>query len=120
MESGKEQQEMTLKSPCDNCLLIPVCQLKRHIDIILDCKWAQDHVMSQRRKGEGCKAYNVPFPIKSLQDRYIITINSVTNKEWSIVSLFELEHKESIQFNSNSFVYFKHGGKDGKGATKRL
>lgn len=118
MEYGKEKQEVTSKSPCDNCLMIPVCQLKRHIDILLQCKWAQEHVISQR--GEvGYRACNIPFPIKTLQDRYRISVNRIPNKEWLIVSIYELENGETA-FSSSSFIYYKHGGKDGKGATKRL
>ena len=106
---------MTLKSPCDNCLILPVCQLKKHIDVLLECIKAQEHVISQISKdGKVC---DVPFPIESLQKRYMITINGMPNREWLVVSLYE---PESEQFNYRSFVYYKHGGKDGKGATKRL
>lgn len=75
--------------------------------------------MSQRNKEE-CKACDIPFPIKSLQERYMITVNNIPNREWLIVSLYELERSGINQTNWGSFVYYKHGGKDGKGATKRL
>ena len=114
MEYGKEKQEVTLKYPCDNCFILPVCVCKYPWDILNDCILVTRYVMSQRKKGI------VQFPIKELQDRVKLVIEKPLNKEILIINVREYRKDHIISLGGRSMKYYKHGGKDGKGAITYL
>ena len=124
---------MTLKSPCDNCFVLPVCINKNHIDILLDCDVVTRYVISHKNKTD--KVTRVLFPIKQLQDKFNIVINEVPNRQVLVVSLYEVKNKAGIdnddsfvwnlkenkpRIDYETFVWYINGGRQGKGASQLI
>lgn len=106
---------MTLKYPCDNCFILPVCVAKHPLDILHDCRFITEYVMSQREFGLDTYI-EMPFPIKELQEKLTLVITQPPNKEILLINFWETAGEPITGWRP--LEYYKHGGKHGKGTLR--
>lgn len=63
-------------SPCDNCFLFPVCVSKKGHIILEDCELTVEYIINKFKAKcqERLEGVEIKFPIKELQDKYLISV----------------------------------------------